>query len=310
MSKSRKRLNFSINFKKNGHQTTNSYKPSKAVIIFLSLLAFYIVWGLILLLISPNYNIVDPVIWTLNFILLPFGRHLDSFHSGITTILRGLGNGAIITVQISVFAIFFGFFIAILLASILSSKSKLYGIKPIAQFYVDFFRSTPLLVQILLVYFSLPAIWPNLSTWIRDIGGNFELVAGTIGLTLNTSAYQAEIVRSGIQAIPSGQTEAARALGMSPTQTMIFVILPQAIRIIIPPMTNEVITLILNSSLVSAIGVLDITKRSQSLLSFYYAWWVFLIAALYYFLMSYAISKIAKMIEMKFKIPGLGTTNE
>jgi His/Glu/Gln/Arg/opine family amino acid ABC transporter permease subunit len=253
---------------------------------------------------------MDPFIWTLNLILLPFGVQLDSFHWGLTNILKGLGNGAIITFQISIISIFFGFFIAVLMASLLTSKSNLFGLKPLAQFYVDFFRSTPLLVQILLVYFAIPAIWQDFADWVRETGGSFEMVAGTIGLTLNTSAYQAEIVRSGINAIPSGQTEAARALGMSPAQTMIHVILPQAIRIIIPPMTNEIITLILNSSLVSAIGVLDITKRSQSLLSFYYAWWVFLVAASYYFIMSYTISKIAKMVEIKYRIPGLGTTND
>jgi len=301
---------FAYNFRRKMLPKKSDYKPPKAVLVFLSIIFLYILIGFILTLVDENANIMDPVIWTLNLILLPFGITIDSFHHGMTNILRALGNGAIVTVEISAMALFFGFFISIILAVILTSKSNLYGLKQVARLYVDFFRSTPLLVQILLVYLALPAFAPNFIAYYRDIGGNYEMFAGTIGLMLNTSAYQAEIVRGGIMAIPSGQIEAARALGMTNYQTVRYVVLPQAIRIIIPSMTNEIITLILNSSLVSAIGVLDITKRSQSLLSYYYAWWMFLIAAVYYFIISFSISKIAKMLEEKLKIPGLGTGND
>jgi ABC-type amino acid transport system permease subunit len=176
----------------------------------------------------------------------------------------------------------------------------------IAQLYVDFFRSTPLLVQILLVYFGLPAMFPNYNSFF----GNTEAISGTIALTLNTAAYQAEIIRGGILSIPTGQTEASRALGLSSIQTMQYVILPQAIRMILPPLTNELVNVILNSSLVSAVGVWDLTKWAQSLQSFYFLWTIFFIAAIYYFIITFSLSKLAKVIEEKYRIPGLGVANE
>jgi ABC-type amino acid transport system permease subunit len=162
-------------------------------------------------------------------------------------------------------------------------------------------------VQILLVYFGLPS-W--LIQFTRDINFSTEVFAGTLALSLNTAAYQAEIIRSGILAIPTGQSEAARALGLTSNQTMRYVILPQAIRIIVPPLTNELINVLLNSSLVSIIGVTELTKRSQSLQARYFLWPVFLIAAVYYFVIAYSSSKLTKRLEEKLRIPGLGVAND
>lgn len=230
-------------------------------------------------------------------------------------ILWSLAEGAGYTIVVSAISLILGFFLAVLLAIILVSKSKLYGIRYVAQIYVDFFRSTPLLVQILIFYVGLPSIVPNYIHIINSISAIFPLIndgliSGIIALTLNTAAYQAEIIRSGILGIPAGQTEAARALGMTPKQTMLHVIIPQAIRMIIPPLTNEIINIILNSSLVSAIGVLDLTKRAQQLQSYYFRWEILFIAAIYYLVISVVLSKIAKKIEEKYRIPGLGVCHD
>lgn len=120
-------------------------------------------------------------------------------------------------------------------------------------------RGTPLLVQILFVYFALPAIVP----WLKLN----EFMAGMLALALNVGAYNAEVIRAGIEAIPRGQTEASRSLGLSHAQTMIHVVLPQAIRIVVPPLVNNVIALLKDSSLVSTIGLLELALAGSRISS-------------------------------------------
>ncbi len=261
-----------------------------------------LLYGLVRSWISPEYNYINPFLPIIDLILYPFGASTVENGNRLRIIFRGLAEGAKLTVLISLVSVFVGFFIALMMAVILVNKSHLYGIKFLARSYVDFFRSTPLLVQILLVYFGLQAIFPN----IRDLNISVEIFTGTIALSLNTAAYQAEIIRSGILAIPTGQTEASRALGLSSIQTMRYVIIPQAIRLIVPPLTNEIINIILNSSLLSAIGVRELTKRAQSLQSSYLMWEIFFIAAIFYFVIAYSLSKITHRLEKKLRIPGLG----
>ena len=146
---------------------------------------------------------------------------------------------------------------------------------------------------------------------------NFErftftfIQAAIIGLSLNTAAYQAEIIRAGILAIPTGQTEAARALGMTSSQTMAYVILPQALRIIIPPFTNEGINIILNSSLASAISTWELTRAARNLSAFYFLpFEIYLAAALFYFVMAFSLAKLTKRLERRMRIPGLGVHHD
>ena len=128
---------------------------------------------------------------------------------------------------------------------------------------------------------------------------------------MNTGAYQAEIIRGGIAAIPTGQTEAARGLGMNTSQTMRYVILPQAVRLIIPPLTNEGINVILNSSLVSVISVPDLTLTARQMAAYYFNTLdVYLQAAGFYFVIAFSLAKIAKKTEKRLRIPGLGMTHE
>lgn len=273
----------------------------------LSIFVLIIIGGTINSWINPEDTYFAPIMWIIDILVLPFGDDLVSIDYRMPTILEGLANGASLTFFISVVSVVIGFFFAIVLAVILVNRSHLYGLKFISQLYVDFFRSTPLIVQILLVYFGMPS-W--LIQFIRDLNISTELFAGTLALSLNTAAYQAEIIRSGILAIPTGQTEAARALGLTSNQTMRYVVLPQAIRIIVPPLTNELINVLLNSSLVSIIGVTELTKRSQSLQSRYFLWPIFLIAAVFYFVIAYSSSKLTKRLEVKLRIPGLGVAND
>ena len=120
-----------------------------------------------------------------------------------------------------------------------------------ADFFIWILRGTPLLVQILFAYYALPALIPSLKFG--------EFTAAAVALSLNVGAYNAEVIRAGIQAVPRGQTEAALSLGLSKFHSMFFIIFPQALRIIVPPLVNNLVALLKDSSLASAIGLLDLT---------------------------------------------------
>lgn len=149
------------------------------------------------------------------------------------------------------------------------SKNKI--INGISTVYVEIIRGIPLLVQLLFWYFAFPSV-------IKGIGAALNIEAlknylanpvgmAILGLTFCYAAYMAEIYRAGIQSIPKGQMEAARSLGMSHFQAMRYVILPQAIRVILPPVGNEFISLLKDSSLVSVVAVADMTRRGREFMS-------------------------------------------
>jgi arginine/lysine/histidine/glutamine transport system substrate-binding/permease protein len=136
-------------------------------------------------------------------------------------------------------------------------------VRLVTRTYVDFFRGTPLLVQIFMIYFGLPAL-------IQGLGLQFSFnrpVAAVLALSLNTTAYIAEIVRAGIQSIEVGQREASESLGLSAVQTMRYIIFPQAFRRMIPPLGNEFITLLKDTSLVAVIGYEELFRRGQLIVS-------------------------------------------
>jgi polar amino acid transport system substrate-binding protein len=130
---------------------------------------------------------------------------------------------------------------------------RLYAIPPVrwvAKAYVEVFRGTPLLIQLYMIYYGLPQIGINLNPFL----------AGVLGLGLNYAASEAENYRAGILAIPHGQMEAAQALGMSRWQALQHIILPQALRLVIPPVTNDFIAMFKDSSIVSVITMVELTK--------------------------------------------------
>ena len=169
-----------------------------------------------------------------------------------------------------------GIVIAVVLATLgalarLSRNPIAYGV---AGFYVSFFRGTPLIVQMFLVYLALPQIGSNLVLRFPELGTNFEqrtileaATAGTIALGLNYGAYMTEIFRAGIQSVNFGQGEAADALGMTYWTKMRRIVLPQAMRVIIPPTGNEFIAMMKDTALVSFLGVAaaqaEIFRRAQ-----------------------------------------------
>jgi arginine/lysine/histidine/glutamine transport system substrate-binding/permease protein len=171
--------------------------------------------------------------------------------------LPNLLNGVLVTLLLALVSVIFGLIIGSLIGVI-----RLSVIKPVswlARAYIDFFRGTPLLVQIFMIYFGLPAI-------LQEFGLIFSfnrLMAGVIALSLNSAAYIAEIVRAGIQSIETGQSEAASSLGLNSLQTMRHVIFPQAFRRMIPPLGNEFISLLKDTSLVAVIGFEELFRKGQ-----------------------------------------------
>jgi arginine/lysine/histidine/glutamine transport system substrate-binding/permease protein len=170
-------------------------------------------------------------------------------------------QGALVTLQLTIVSVVFG-----LIGGSLIGILRLSNFKPvrwIARAYVDFFRGTPLLVQIFMIYFGIPAI-------IQELGLTFtfnRFAAAVIALSLNSAAYIAEIVRAGIQSIETGQAEAAQSLGLDSVQTMRYVIFPQAFRRMIPPLGNEFISLLKDTSLVAVIGFEELFRKGQLIVS-------------------------------------------
>ena len=198
--------------------------------------------------------------------------------------------GAGITIEISAISVGLGLAIGCLVSIIRLTQFRL--LRYLGNVYVDFIRGTPLLVQIFLVYFALPAI----------IGQRVDAFFAAISAcSINSGAYVAEIFRGGIQSIDNGQMEAGRSLGMSWWQTMRYIILPQAFKRIIPPLGNEFIAMLKDSSLVSVIGFEELTRRGQLIIARTYASFeIWLAVALIYLLMTLVVARLTGILERRF----------
>jgi polar amino acid transport system permease protein len=174
-------------------------------------------------------------------------------------------SGVKITLQLSVVSIALSFILGLLIAVMRMSQ-----IKPILWFshaYLEFFRNTPLLVQIFFWYFGSYKILPQaVNDWMNTM--NFEFAAAVIALTIYTSAFIAEDIRSGVRSIPKEQMEAARSSGFSYLGSMYHIILPQAVRLTIPPLINQFLNLTKNSSLAMTIGVAEVTYQARQVESY------------------------------------------
>ncbi|MBD2365028.1 ABC transporter permease subunit [Anabaena minutissima FACHB-250] len=184
--------------------------------------------------------------------------------ASISLILQALPTllqGALVTLQLTIISVVLGLIGGSLVGII--RLSKITPVRWLARAYVDFFRGTPLLVQIFMIYFGIPAVAQELNfTFSFD-----RLVAGVIALSLNCAAYIAEIVRAGIQSIEPGQAEAAKSLGLNPLLTMRLVIFPQAFRRMLPALGNEFISLLKDTSLVAVIGFEELFRKGQLIVS-------------------------------------------
>jgi His/Glu/Gln/Arg/opine family amino acid ABC transporter permease subunit len=200
--------------------------------------------------------------------------------------LRGVWMTAVMAVSALVLGLPFGLCLA--LARV---QSKRLFTTP-AAIYVEVMRGTPLLVQILFVYFVLPSVGINLPAY----------TSGILALTLNAAAYISEVIRAGILSIDAGQMEAARALGMSYWQAMRRIILPQTFRRVVPPLTNEGIALLKDSSLVSVIGLTELARTGQELASRYAApLTIWPLVALLYLALTFPLTRVAEYLERRWR---------
>ena len=197
-------------------------------------------------------------------------------------------KGALYTVQVSVLAIVFGLVLGWVLGLIAVAGPR--WLRALAWAYVQFIRGTPLLVQIFLIYFGLPAFGINIPPFW----------SGVTALGLNSGGFQAEIVRAGIESIDRGQSEAARSIGMSAWQTLLLILVPQTVRRVIPPLTNELITLTKSSSLLSAIAVLELTHAGQAIIARTFApFEIYAAVAVFYLALITVLSRGSALLERR-----------
>lgn len=217
-------------------------------------------------------------------------------------------SGVQMTIKLTVIALVLGLAAGMMIGLVTSRKPKGWRRIPhaILTAYVGVLRGTPLFVQILLVHFALTPtlIHPETgllltgeaaSTFRQTYGAFFS---GALALTLNASAYISEIVRAGIQSIARGQVQAAESLGMNEMQTMRYIVLPQALRRMVPPLVNEAVTLLKDSSLVSAIGLAELAMAARTVAGAYSRYWEpYLAISLVYLVMTGVITLAARRLE-------------
>jgi polar amino acid transport system permease protein len=230
----------------------------------------------------------------------PFGR-----------IIVFLADGARVTVAITVVS-----YLCILIVGLLAGLGRIARnplIRGVASIYVEVVRGIPLLVQLLFIYYASPVIVQDLGRSLLShglaLGGlsagladfRIDPFAGAVfGLTLCYGAYVGEIYRAGIESVPRGQMEAARSLGMSHLQAMRYVILPQAIRVVLPPLGNEFVALLKDSSLVSVVAVADMTRRGREFMSrAFIPLETWTMVALLYLLLTVFSSRIVSYLERR-----------
>ncbi|MBC7385037.1 MAG: ABC transporter permease subunit [Cryobacterium sp.] len=202
------------------------------------------------------------------------------------TFLPILAKGALTTLNISLVAMVLAVGLGLILALM-----RLYGPKPVAilsLIYIELIRGTPLLIQLFFIFYALPHVGIRLSPF----------VAAVLGLGLNYAAYEAENYRAGILGVAKAQSEAGLALGLSNRQTVRYIVIPQALRIVIPPITNDFISLLKDSSLVSVITMVELTKLYGQLASTYYDFLgIGLLVAMFYLLLGLPFVRLARYVE-------------
>lgn len=214
---------------------------------------------------------------------------LNIFSMAYPRLLEGLGITLVLTVIPMVLGTLFGVGLAL---------GKIYGNRILSGFitvFIEIIRGTPLLVQLFILYFSLPPYGIRLSA----------LTAALIGFTINSGAYQAEYLRGSIQSVSSGQLKAALSIGMSRWQGIFYIILPQALRRVIPSWTNEFIYLLKYTSLAYIIGAQELMGQARFVASRNFEFFkVYLIAAVIYLLLVLVLTAIFNRLERRYRIPG------
>lgn len=213
---------------------------------------------------------------------------MDIIVSAFPILLQGLK----VTLYIFVIAIIIGFVIGLVVALLRLAPIKV--LNWIAKIYVDAIRGTPFIVQLFFIYFGLNSI--------HLISLN-NTTAGIFTVAINAGAYFSEIIRAGIQSIDKGQTEAARSIGLTSVQTMRHVVLPQAFRRMLPTITNQSIISLKDTSLLSIIGIADLTQQGQiQAAATFEAFKIWLAVGVIYFIIIYLLTTLASFIERRFEL--------
>lgn len=214
--------------------------------------------------------------------------NFEVIYQSLGVLFYGLWMTILITVISLLIALILGLFTALMK----TSNSKI--LKMISNTYINIIRGTPLLVQVFYVYFALPSLLGfRIDAWTAAIAA----------LSLNAGAYIAEVFRSGIQAVSKGQYEAALAQGMTKRQSMQFVILPQAIRIVIPSLLNQFIITLKDTSLVSVIGFEELARKGQIVIATSYAAFeIWTVVALMYLVTVLILTKLSEGLEKRLRV--------
>ncbi len=209
----------------------------------------------------------------------------------LLTIMQQLLSGMVITVEIFVFTLLFSLPLGLVVAFGRMSKNGL--IKTITKVYISIMRGTPLMLQLIVVYFG-----PTYVFHIK-IGAGYRMVAVIIGFTLNYAAYFAEIFRSGIESMEVGQYEAAHILGYTKVQTFAHIIFPQVIKRILPPVTNEVITLVKDTSLAFVLAVAEMFTIAKQIAAAQATVVPLMVGGVFYFIFNFVVAWGMEQIEKK-----------
>lgn len=208
----------------------------------------------------------------------------------ILKISQSILTGSVITLKLFMATILLSLPLGLIVTFLRISKFKILSLA--AEFYIWLLRGTPLLLQLIFVYYALPTYGITLS----------DMNAAIVAFALNYAAYFAEIFRAGIQSIDAGQFEAAKALGMNYWQTMRRIILPQMVRRVLPPVSNETITLVKDTSLIYAIGMSEILKAAKSAATRDFTILPYIPAAAIYLFMTLILTSVFKRLEQKYSL--------
>ena len=216
-------------------------------------------------------------------------------------ILPGAGTTLLLFIVVAVISIPLGFLVTLM------AKSRVTPIRWFANAYIFVLRGTPLLLQVMFIYFGFPIIGHALSEWlhapqIEEVMRLERFFAACVGFTLNYAAYFAEIFRGGLLAIDKGQHEASKVLGLSSFQTTVHVIIPQMIRVTLPSVTNEIITLVKDTSLLhAAVSVPELLNLAQAAVNRDFTLTPLFIAAVMYLVIVFVLTVIFRQIEKRFR---------
>ena len=212
-------------------------------------------------------------------------------------------DGMIVTVVLSLMTVFLGSIIGLVATFLQQSQKK--SLKAVANIYTQVIRGTPLLVQLYIWLYGLPLIGISLPAlpFLGDVYGSREFLTAVVALSINSGAYICELLRGGLESIDKGQMEAGRSLGLSRKETMKSVIIPQAIRVVLPGLGNEFIAMIKESSIVSVVGIFDVMYTSNIVKAATYS--IFeplIIVAIIYFFLTYSLTGIMKQLEKRLSV--------